>query len=152
VFQPKLGSCMCRSVRFRALAPPEKTNVCHCRFCQQLTGSAYLVEPVFLTQNVVFEGGPISTYDHRSPTHGRTLHVHFCPSCGNTVSLTFERFPALRGMCAGTFDDPSWLVPDRHIFTESAMRWMTYPEGIACYAQHSLRLDGTPETPWQAPS
>jgi len=146
------GGCLCGAVRFLTQGQPERTNVCHCRFCQHLTGSAFLVEPVFLKSNVEFTKGQVSTYDHRSPAHGRTLHVHFCPKCGTRVGLTFERFPALQGMCGGTFDDPNWFRPDRHIFTDAAVAWMVYPRDVACYERHSLKLDGSPETPWQTPA
>jgi len=145
------GGCLCKAVRFRTKGPPKRTSVCHCRFCQHLTGSAFLVEPLFLKSNVEFSG-PVSVYDYRSPAHGRTIHVHFCRNCGTRMGLTFERFPALLGMCGGTFDDPDSFQPARHIFTNSAVDWMAFPSDVACYAQHALKLDGSPETPWQTPS
>jgi hypothetical protein len=55
-------------------------------------------------------------------------------------------------MCGGTFDDPNWFRPDRHIFTDAAVAWMVYPRDVACYERHSLKLDGSPETPWQTPA
>jgi hypothetical protein len=34
------GGCSCGQVRFRATRAPVRTLVCHCTFCQRLTGSS----------------------------------------------------------------------------------------------------------------
>ena len=145
------GGCLCGDVRYRTVGSPERTTICHCTFCQRLTGSAFLVEPVFATSNVVIEQGALASYEHRSPAHGRRLTVHFCARCGSRIGLSFERFPGFVGICGGTFDDPHWFKPDRHIFTQTAVPWMVFPPDVACYRQHAIRLDGTPEDPWQEP-
>jgi hypothetical protein len=146
------GGCLCGHVRYRTLGKPERTTICHCTFCQRLTGSAFLVEPVFLTTNVESETGTVSTYDYCSPDHGRMLRINFCPKCGTHLSLLFERFPTMQGICGGTFDDPNWFKPDRHIFTRSAVPWMTYPHDVSCFESHAIGIDGSPQTPWQADS
>jgi len=143
------GGCLCGEIRYRTLGRPERTTICHCRFCQRLTGSAFLIEPVFLRTNVEIERGTVSTFDHHPPSHGRLVQVQFCARCGTHVSLLFERFPAVQGVCGGTFDAPNWFKPDRHIFTEKAVDWMVFPLDVACFAQHAMNLDGTPTTPWQ---
>jgi len=143
------GGCLCGFVRFRTLGNPVRTTICHCTFCQRLTGSAFLVEPVFPSANVEIESGAASTYDHRSPDHGRILSIHFCPRCGAHLSLLFERFPGMQGVCGGTFDDPGWFKPDRHIFTGSAVPWMIFPPHVTCFDRHALRIDGSAATPWQ---
>jgi hypothetical protein len=143
------GGCLCGTVRYQTVGRPERTTICHCTFCQRLTGSAFLVEPVFSTSQVQIERGSAATYDHRSAAHGRTLHVHFCPKCGTHLSLLFERFPGFQGICGGTYDDPHWFKPDRHIFTETAAPWMVFAPGAPCFAQHAIHEDGTPATPWQ---
>jgi hypothetical protein len=143
------GGCLCGAVRYRTLGRPLHTTICHCTFCQRLTGSAFLVEPVFATKSVEIDCGTVATYHHRSAAHGRRLTVNFCPSCGTHLSLLFERFPGYQGICGGTFDDPRWFQPDRHIFTETAVLWMVFPPRIDCFAQHAMKLDGSAQTPWQ---
>jgi len=101
---------------------------------------------------VVIEHGTVATYAHRSPAHGRTLTVQFCVHCGTHLSLLFERYPGFQGLCGGTFADPHWFRPDRHIFTQTAQSWMVFPPDVACYRQHAMRLDGSAETPWQQPA
>jgi len=144
------GGCLCGSVRYRTLGQPVRTTICHCTFCQRLTGSAMLIEPVFLKTNFEIEQGELSAYVHRSPDHGRVITVQFCSACGTHLGLLFERFPTMIGLCGGTFDDPHWFEPSRHIFTRSAVRWMMWPPGIDCYERHTLREDGSAEIPWRA--
>ena len=144
------GGCLCGGVRYRTLGQPERTTICHCSFCQKLTGSAFLVDAVFLRPRVEIEKGRVCAYNYVSPDHGRTLTIHFCGRCGTNLSLTFERFPAMQGVFGGTFDDPSWLRPSRHIFTEKAVPWMVFPRGIDCFTRHAMKLDGSPEMPWRA--
>ena len=50
------GGCLCGAVRYRTTAEPVVTTICHCTFCQRLTGSAFLVEPIFRAEAVSFSG------------------------------------------------------------------------------------------------
>jgi hypothetical protein len=63
------GGCLCGSLRYRVTGEPVRSTVCHCRFCQRVTGSAYLVEPVFLKHQVAFTVGEPKIYDHHGE-HG----------------------------------------------------------------------------------
>lgn len=37
------GGCHCGAITYEAEVDPEKTNICHCIDCQQLTGTAFRV-------------------------------------------------------------------------------------------------------------
>jgi hypothetical protein len=145
------GGCLCRAVRYRATAQPIWTMVCHCTFCQRLTGSAFLVEPIFKRDTVVFSGTPARSYDHQSDGSGKRVSVKFCGQCGTTLCLDLERFPSVLGMCGGTFDDPNWFErgPEKcqHIFTRSAQNGVVLPAGVPMFTEHALRADGTPNQP-----
>ena len=41
------GGCLCGDARYKVSTSPLRVTVCHCRFCQRFTGSAFLVEPIF---------------------------------------------------------------------------------------------------------
>jgi hypothetical protein len=142
------GGCLCGEVRYTAAAKPLRVTICHCTFCQRFTGSAFLVEPIFRTDDVTFSGTPPRTYDHRSDGSDKRVTLHFCGRCGTTLYLSFERFPGFIGLCAGTFDDPNWfergLESCRHIFTGSAQRGVVLPAGFEIYVGHAMQLDGTP--------
>jgi hypothetical protein len=128
-----------------------RITICHCTFCQRLTGSAYLVEPIFRRQDVVFVGTAPKIYHHRSDMSHKRVSVNFCSRCGTAIYLESERFPDVLGLCGGTFDDPNWF--DRksskcsHIFTRSAQEGVVLPAGVNTFREHALQLDGTPNEP-----
>jgi hypothetical protein len=145
------GGCLCGAIRYRTLADPQRVTVCHCTFCQRITGSAFLVEPVFKKADVEFSGAALSAYDHRSDTTNTIVTVKFCGHCGTTLCLDLERAPDVVPLCAGTFDDPNWFdrAPDRyrHVFTRSAQAGVVLPAGVNIYEAQAVRADGIPNAP-----
>jgi hypothetical protein len=145
------GGCLCGAVRYRTSAEPIRVTVCHCSFCQKVTGSAFLVEPIFLKTDVIFSCEAPRTYDHRSDGSGKRVTVNFCGRCGSTLCLDLERFPTITAIFAGTFDDPNWFqrssTNTRHIFTRSIQRGVVLPAGINTFKAHALQNDGTPNQP-----
>ena len=140
------GGCLCGAVRYRAKGPPLRTLTCHCRFCQRMTGSTSYAESMFPIEAVEVEGD-LSTYDHLSETSGKAVHLHFCPRCGTTVTLTFERWPEFRAISRGTFDDPNWVEIGSHIWTESAQTGVVLPAGVDCFRKARATLEGNPIEP-----
>lgn len=138
------GGCLCGALRYRVRGPALRTLVCHCRFCQRMTGSTSYANAVFPIDAVEFAGASRS-YAHISETSGKAVHVHSCPACATTVSLTFERWPEYRAISRGTFDDPDWVAIDAHIWTESAQAGVVLPANTDCYRHGRARLDGSPE-------
>ena len=145
------GGCLCGAIRYRVDAPPVRVTICHCRFCQRATGSAYMVEPVFERSAFAIAAGTPCVYDHRSTGSGKTVGVNFCPKCGTKLFLAFERFPAMIGVYGGTFDDPDWFdraaENARHIFVDSAQRGTVIPAGVAVFGEHAIDKDGNPVAP-----
>lgn len=145
------GGCVCGEMRYRTMADPVRVIICHCTFCQRVTGTAFLVEPIFKKDDVAFSGATTRAYHHRSDGSGKRVTLNFCGNCGTTLYLEFERFPLILGLCGGTFDNPNWF--DRrqgkcgHIFTRSAQNGVVLPTGIDTFTEHAFRLDGTPNQP-----
>ena len=144
------GGCLCGDVRYQTTHKPVRVTICHCTFCQRLTGSAYLVEPIFKKEDVVLAGNP-KVYHHRSDGSGKRVSVHFCDRCGTTLYLDLERFADMLGICGGTFDHPDWFdrcaANCRHIYIRSAQAGVTLPAGVNMYQEHAVELDGTPNQP-----
>ena len=145
------GGCLCGDIRYKTSAEPLRVTICHCTFCQRSTGSAFLVEPIFRKQDVVFSGVTPTTYDHRSDSSRKRVTLNFCGRCGTKIYLDLERFPDVVGLCGGTFDDPNWFQHDaskcRHIFTRSAQNGIVLPAGVDTFREHALQFDGTPNKP-----
>ena len=136
------GGCLCGKVRFKANLPPLRTLVCHCTFCQRLTGSSFYAESLFERDAVEFNEGELTQFEHRSDGSGNKVHVHFCPTCGTTVGLTFERWPDIRAISRGCYDDPSAVEISSNIWTRSAQTGVALPSGIDCFEMARATLDG----------
>lgn len=113
------GGCQCGQLRFRTTGLPVKAAVCHCRYCQTRTGSAFGVSAYFPADRVSVTG---KAQDYTFTTEsGRAFTTHFCPTCGTNVLWTIELSPDLTGIAAGTFDPPTfWFPISREIFCRSA--------------------------------
>lgn len=142
------GGCLCGALRYEALREPVRVTICHCRFCQRATGSAYMVEPIFRRTDISITKGEPTIYALPSAGSGKTVRVHFCPTCGTKLWLGFERFPDFCGIYAGTFDEPDWfdIRPDntKQIFIDVARRDSILLPDIDAYGQHAMLNDGSP--------
>jgi hypothetical protein len=145
------GGCLCGAIRYRTRDDPLRVTICHCRFCQHVTGSAFLIEPVFKIRDFEITSGVLRVYQHRSVGSGKLIDVNFCPTCGTRIYFGLERVPDIVAVHAGTFDDPEWfeIRPDnsRHVFLESARRGTIIPPGFKAFFQHAMQNDGTPIEP-----
>jgi len=131
------GGCLCGAIRYRTIGEPIAATVCHCTFCQRRTGSAFSSPVLFRMEQVEFSGGALTTYEHRSDESGRWLRMEFCPRCGTTLTWTAERRPGTRGIAGGTFDNPRWFKVVRHIWTRSALPWISIPEEVERFEKGS---------------
>lgn len=142
------GGCLCSALRYETLAPPDRITFCHCRFCQRATGSAFMVEPLFRVEDFRMTKGTPTIYALQSAGSGKIVKVHFCPTCGTKLYLSFERFTDCYGVYAGTFDDPHWfaLPPQntKQIFISAARPDTILQPGIATFQHHARLDDGTP--------
>ena len=139
------GGCLCGKVRFVANQPPVRTFVCHCTFCQRFTGTSFYAESIFPMDAVQFNEGELRQYAHVSDSSKKKVYVHFCPSCGTTVGLTFERWPEVRAISRGCYDDPNAVEITSHIWTGSAQTGVVVPAGVDCFVRARGLLDGQPE-------
>lgn len=109
-----------------------------------------MVEPIFDGDALAILSGKPAVYDQVSEGSGKVVHVHFCRDCGTKLWLSFERFPDVVGVYAGTFDEPCWfsIEPEnsKHIFLGEARVGTVIPQGIQTFVEHSTARDGTPQT------
>jgi hypothetical protein len=123
-------------VRYETRGEPERTVVCHCKFCQRCTGSAFALWPTF-DEDKVRVTGKAGSYEHRSDESGRWIRLNFCPRCGTTVTSTFEKELGQISILGGTFDDTAWIRVDRQVWTRSRQRWFALPDGIHAFEKSS---------------
>ena len=121
------GGCVCGLVRYRARGEPVTALVCHCKFCQRRTGSAFAITVYFDESNIELLSGTLAIHEHHSDESGRWLRTEFCPNCGTTIGHTAELRPGKRAVTGGTFDDPGWFKINQHIWVGSKRPWVSIP-------------------------
>lgn len=134
------GGCVCGAVRFTATGDPLRVTICHCRWCQRRTGTAFGTEVVFNDDQVAVTGDEVACYRHVSDESGRWLDIRFCRRCGSNLGFTLEAAPGLQTLPAGAFDDPDWIRAEhirfRHVFLRSRRAWSDLSSAVDMYERH----------------
>ncbi len=121
------GRCSCRKLSYRMNTSPLIVHACHCRQCQRVTGSAFVMNALVEKKQVEILSGTIAEYNFPDTFHT----AFFCPECATYVwsqYLTRGIFDDCWFIRVGTLDEPDRLAPDVHIFTESKQPWVKIPE------------------------
>ena len=130
------GGCGCGGVRYRIEGEPMMVHNCHCRLCQQQTGSTSVVNAFFEGDRVALLQGELTEHELKGGS-GRSHTICRCKACGTALWSFYGRLGKLSyGVRAGTLDDPDSVTPDVVIFTESKMPWVALPEGIPAFEQY----------------
>ena len=130
------GGCACGDVRYRVEGEPIMVHNCHCRLCQQQTGSTSVVNAFFEADRVTVLHGDITEHELKGGS-GRSHVICRCAACGTALWSWYGRLGRLSyGIRAGTLDEPGSVTPDVVIFTESRMPWVALPEGIPTFEQY----------------
>ena len=138
--EERTGGCVCGAVRFKTTAEPSRVTICHCKWCQRRTGTAFGTEVVFNSDEVEIAGQDVTRYRHVSDVSGRWLDIEFCPKCGTNLGFTLEAVPGVRTLPAGAFDDPAWIRADRykirHVFLRSKRDWSELSPLVEQYEEY----------------
>jgi len=127
------GGCACGAIRYKLAEPPLIVHSCHCRDCQRITGSAFVIN-LWIERKFV-EAGPVVPASFRlAGGSGKAHDVFFCGKCGTYL---WSRYHGAPGdplfVRAGTLDRPEAVKPDVHIFTRSKLPWLTLPADVPAY-------------------
>jgi hypothetical protein len=127
------GGCACKSLRYELTATPIIVHACHCRDCQRLTGSAFVIniwiEEAFVERRTA---APLS-YELSGGSTGKPHEVFFCKTCGTYVWSKYHASPQFLFVRAGTLDTPEVIKPDVHIFTRSKVPWLELPGDVPAF-------------------
>ena len=115
---PKLtGQCLCGDVRFEADGEPSIMANCHCKDCQQASGSPYATL-VFMEKENVKVTGKVATFDHKVES-GSELTKHFCPRCGSQMFASNSARPTSIGLRGGSINEQELVKPMFNVYTSS---------------------------------
>lgn len=116
-----VGGCKCGLVRYEGTRLDAPMFRCHCRDCQQLTGSGH-------SEMVPLAIGDFSISDtcktfQMTGGSGNPTFSGFCPHCGSQVMRRSARMSDRIYVHAGSLDDPGQYTPVNSIYTASAQTW-----------------------------
>ena len=127
------GGCACGAIRYKLTASPLIVHACHCRDCQRITGSAFVIN-IWIEKKFVEAGAAAPKSFRLKGGSGKPHDVYFCETCGTCVWSRYHGAPGEPLFVrAGTLDNPDAVRPDVHIFTRSKLPWMVLPEGAPAF-------------------
>lgn len=127
---PLEGGCTCGYVRYRLKTKPLIVHCCHCSVCQAQTGSAFVINALYDTNDVEILSGEVTEKMVDSPS-GKGQRIARCPKCSVAVWSHYYMGgirDMIRFIRVGTTDDPARLPPDVHIFTQTKLPWVNLSE------------------------
>lgn len=127
------GGCACGAIRYKLAEPPLIAHACHCRDCQRITGSAFVIN-LWIERKFVEAAGQKPKSFKLAGGSGQTHEVFFCGDCGTYVWSRYYGAPGdALFVRAGTLDRPEAVKPDVHIFTRSKLPWLELPADVRAY-------------------
>lgn len=124
------GGCACGKARYRISGAPMMVHNCHCRQCQQQTGSTSVVNGFWESERVELVSGELAEVTIPGGS-GNPHTIARCNDCGTALFSYYGRLGRLMvAVRAGSLDDPDSVKPDVTIFTAEAMPWVRFADDI----------------------
>ena len=128
------GGCNCGQVRYAITAPPLAVAACHCTSCRRQSGAAHSVNLV-VGADAMQVTGVMATWNDPDTESGKPVSRQFCPICGSPIRSLVASAPNIIAVKAGTLDAPDAFAPTLHVWTRSALPWVTIPAGVPSFAK-----------------
>lgn len=117
------GGCACGNIRYKARLAPRYMGNCHCRDCQQATGSGFFSGVGVRADSFDVTAGAPKSYTRTADGGGHSVHRFFCGDCGSPLFIKNAAMARFVVVYAGSLDDPGWYKPATDIYTSSAQPW-----------------------------
>lgn len=124
------GGCRCGGVTYRSYAHPSSITFCHCRACQQLSGSAYIPFIEVPKTSTIF----ISRSTLQKLRLTEKAERTFCRNCGTPITMEYfvNREPRDFYLTMGSVEMNTFKsnVPkvSQHIYVKEKAAWDILPE------------------------
>ena len=116
------GQCMCGALRFMAKAPSLWCGHCHCRFCRQAHGAAFVTWVGFPQASVrISADGEALRWYHWS----RESRRGSCAQCGTMMFFESTVAPGETHVARACIAGPIDREPEFHTFFDQKVEWTT---------------------------
>jgi len=124
------GRCHCGEITYEAEVKPGTVNVCHCRDCQMLSGTAFRAGISAPAEGFRILTGKPREYVKVADSGARRTHA-FCATCGSPVYSCAEKNPKSYTLRLGALSEPNALGrPMQQIWTKRRLSWMPKLDGV----------------------
>ena len=120
----KTGHCACGAVSFTARGPFRAVHFCHCESCRRQT-SHFVAATNVRAENLSIAGAEKLSEWQATPEAAR----RFCSICGSLLFWQGVGNDTVSIM-AGSFDLPTGLSADRHIFVSEKGDYFDIADGL----------------------
>lgn len=124
------GRCHCGAITYEAQVEPNTINICHCRDCQTLTGSAFRANIQAPASTFNLLSGTPRRYIKTAESGAKRVHA-FCEACGSPVYSCDPQSPKSYSLRIGALEQSEDLGrPVRQIWTKRRFSWLPKLEGV----------------------
>ncbi|MBV1883344.1 MAG: GFA family protein [Pseudomonadales bacterium] len=125
------GGCLCGRVKFSVRDEFKTFLQCHCKQCQQLTGSAFASNIFTHPGNIEWLCGEsnITVYEHPI----REFSKFFCNRCGSGLPFINKTKTSLI-VPAGSLNEAFTIQPQANIFTSEEASWFRAGMQAKCFS------------------
>lgn len=132
--QMREGGCLCGAIRFQTTGAMRGVVYCHCSQCRKQSGHFYAATDAH-DETLEIRGHENITWFAASDFAKRG----FCRTCGSVLS--WKRNGAdVTSILAGSFDAPSGLKAEAHIFVADKGDYYEIADGLAQYERSSATI------------
>jgi hypothetical protein len=108
-------------------------HACHCKDCQRISGSAFVVNIWIEEEFVRLRSGHLKSFALKGGS-GKDHEVFFCEACGTHAWSRYDAAPGKTLFVrAGTLDSPRIVQPDVHIFVKAKLPWVQLPSNVPAF-------------------
>ena len=129
------GHCYCGSLRYRVRGEAMSLAYCHCESCRRASAAPVVAWGTFAADGFEIVAGRCRIYAS-SPDVRRG----FCERCGSQISYAHAKSPETIDITLATLDDPAALAPERHVWVEDQLPWLTIGDELPRFRR--LTVDG----------
>jgi hypothetical protein len=121
------GQCMCGALRFIAAAPSLWCGHCHCRFCRQAHGAAFVTWVGFRQDSVriIADGDALHWYQSSKESRRGS-----CSRCGTMMFFESTAAPGETHIARACVAGPIDREPEFHIFIDQKVAWATVDDRL----------------------
>jgi len=127
------GKCHCGEIKYEAEINKNMVGICHCTDCQSLSGSAFRVIALTVSDKFKLISGELKSYVKIAESGSKRTQT-FCPNCGSPIYSSSPTNPEY-SIRVGTIDQRSQLVPKFQLWHRSAQPWVPAISGAGVKEQ-----------------